>query len=366
MAASSIAIRFADGGAEVQLPARPPTESLLRGQPAEAATRLLPRLYALCGRAHELAARLAIDAARGGRCAATSAELADLRQEAIREHARALFLDWPAQFGDDSPENDAARDAALATCPLFRGQSTPEDTRRWVDVHVAGSTDAADALALETGDGSIAEAWRREGRTLPARLLDAIAPTAGQCADAGCPPLPLEPDTAWREDPWRELGAVRQAAASGPFEEAGNPSYETGCWHRPATHGPRQPRHAGDRLMARVKEIVALSRGAHHGLGARAWRLRRGEALAWVGMARGILIHAIRLDADCARIASYRVRAPTDWNFAPGGPVERTIRAQVRSSGAPHGPSTRAPWGMTARVCAAAYAPCYPLEVGSA
>jgi Ni,Fe-hydrogenase I large subunit len=39
--------------------------------------------------------------------------------------------------------------------------------------------------------------------------------------------------------------------------------------------------------------------------------------IAWVENARGLLIHQVYLDQD--RISSYRIVAPTEWNFHPTG-----------------------------------------------
>jgi len=41
-------------------------------------------------------------------------------------------------------------------------------------------------------------------------------------------------------------------------------------------------------------------------------------------MARGLLIHELRLGAD-DRVAHCRVHAPTDWNFHPHGAVARAL-----------------------------------------
>ena len=45
-----------------------------------------------------------------------------------------------------------------------------------------------------------------------------------------------------------------------------------------------------------------------------------GAGFGAVECARGRLYHAARLDWD-GRIASYGVLTPTDWNFAPAGPL---------------------------------------------
>jgi hypothetical protein len=61
------------------------------------------------------------------------------------------------------------------------------------------------------------------------------------------------------------------------------------------------------------------------------------------------LIHVARLDRARARIVAYRSLAPTDWNFAPGGPVAQALAAAADD--------------CAARVIGAAFTPCLPFEV---
>jgi len=46
--------------------------------------------------------------------------------------------------------------------------------------------------------------------------------------------------------------------------------------------------------------------------------LSEGAGLGWVQTARGLLLHRVACTAD-GLIGSYRVLAPTEWNFHPGG-----------------------------------------------
>jgi hypothetical protein len=54
-----------------------------------------------------------------------------------------------------------------------------------------------------------------------------------------------------------------------------------------------------------------------------------GEGLAWVEMARGLLVHRVRLEdsADGPRLADARVLAPTEWNVHPAGTLARALEA---------------------------------------
>jgi hypothetical protein len=61
-------------------------------------------------------------------------------------------------------------------------------------------------------------------------------------------------------------------------------------------------------------------------LSAGALNLAQGQAIAWVEMARGLLLHWVQLDAE-GNVADYRVIAPTEWNFHQGGALARAVRA---------------------------------------
>lgn len=83
-------------GSEV-LCERPDVTRLLRGKPAEQAAAMVPRIYALCGKAQAVAAQAALAAARGVAVALQIDE--EVLAEAAREHAWSLLVDWPRRLG---------------------------------------------------------------------------------------------------------------------------------------------------------------------------------------------------------------------------------------------------------------------------
>ena len=65
-----------------------------------------------------------------------------------------------------------------------------------------------------------------------------------------------------------------------------------------------------------------------HWLQAGALALGPGEGMAWTEMARGLLVHWVRLEgAAHERVAAYRVLAPTEWNFHPHGVLASALQA---------------------------------------
>jgi uptake hydrogenase large subunit len=53
--------------------------------------------------------------------------------------------------------------------------------------------------------------------------------------------------------------------------------------------------------------------------------------LAWVQNARGLLVHYAKLDA-AGRIATYRIVAPTEWNFHPSGAFTHGLAGRTAGS----------------------------------
>jgi hypothetical protein len=339
-----LTLHLSDAGPRIELPVRPDLTTLLADRPAQAAVDLLPRLYALCGHAHALAAQLAIDAARGLRTEATLEEGQALVTETIKEHVRCLFFDWPLQL-DALADGDAARrQSVLAACPLFRAPSDPNAARHWLRAHVLGC-DPAQWLAQSETHERIA-AWCAVGATLPARWLGAVLNDALTCARSAAPELPGAPTIEFRATLWQSL--------LGPYPPGQPGSLETGCWLR--TRRGRAARDAADRLIGRLRDLALLALDPPAPLRAWGWSPLPGAALAWVEMARGVLIHAMQLDRARATIVRYRIMAPTDWNFAPHGPVARALRDIM-------GERDAASRTRRARIIATAYAPCYPFAV---
>ena len=90
------------------------------GRPADDLPAAFGRLYALCGRAHAIAARFAIDAARGREVGAATRQAAvrALAAERVGEHLRSTFTTAAALGLPAEPaERDALRAAFAATRP---------------------------------------------------------------------------------------------------------------------------------------------------------------------------------------------------------------------------------------------------------
>jgi Ni,Fe-hydrogenase I large subunit len=84
------------------------------------------------------------------------------------------------------------------------------------------------------------------------------------------------------------------------------------------------------------------------------------QGMAWVEMARGLLVHQVEIDASVgdapARVAACRVLAPTEWNFHPQGVVARCIADLDATESA-------AKVERRVRLLMAAFDPCVPFDV---
>ena len=76
------------------------------------------------------------------------------------------------------------------------------------------------------------------------------------------------------------------------------------------------------RFVARLRELARLLAGRDSlAIGMRSLPSR--GAAAWVENARGLLVHHVRFEDG--RAATYRIVAPTDWNFHPDGAVAAAL-----------------------------------------
>jgi coenzyme F420-reducing hydrogenase alpha subunit len=163
-----------------------------------------------------------------------------------------------------------------------------------------------------------------------------------------------------REDEVRGLGAA-MAGETGFVQHPtwfGRPA-ENGPWARRRTlaGGHWLAATAWTRLAARWIELVELAACARDGTVADALRfgavpLSGRDAIAWCEMARGTLLHRVRLDGS-GHVQDWLVLAPTEWNFQPDG----MLAAWARQLAADDEP--------TASALAAAFDPCVPCAVGA-
>jgi hypothetical protein len=256
---------------------RPAVAQALRGRQADAAVRLVPLLFALCGKAQGRAAMLALEAARGAEYPAHLDPA--IQHEALREHLWRWLLDLPPLLGEA-----AMRDEFVTAT-------------RWI---AGGKRDELGALLA----GSRVEALR-------CRLLEA--------EDAIDPEPRLLPalDAPTSLAAWARLDA--EFCRTPQWQGA---AAETGAVARQRGRAGVPRRAFSARWLARLEEVRDWAAGGEEvGAGgtASAAQVAPGIGRALVETARGLLMHEIVLDGEC--IADYSIVAPTEWNFHPQGPL---------------------------------------------
>ncbi len=256
---------------------RPSVAQVLRGREADAAVRLVPLLFALCGKAQGCAAMLALAAARGqDRVAHLDSAI---QTEVMREHLWRWLLDLPPQLGEAPMREE------FVTALGWMAQAP----RPAVGALLAGSriSDLCQRLlaAEDVADPRPA--------LLPA--LDAEASLA-------CWP---------RLDAWFCRLPHWQGNAA-----------ETGAIARRQGRADIVAPAFAARWLARLEELRDWAAdGARVGAGgtASAVPVGAGRGRSLVETARGLLMHEIVLDGE--RIGDYSIVAPTEWNFHPQGPL---------------------------------------------
>lgn len=333
-------------------------EALARGRPATGLPDLMAGLYSLCGGAHRQAARLAITAAAGENEGPRQLLPASLRRETLREHLRRILLDWPQAAGAQ-----ATRASALATCPALQigeqGTSgSVDDMQPWLARHLLGLPPRAWWARWQHHPGNWLAEW---GLSIGPGMARWLSPEKATVPAQPAASRPLQVHAA---DPaLGRLHALLQADpafALAPLWQGR--CADTGPWARLAP-GPQVevPGALGLRLGARLAEAVALCLPAEESpllLQCGSLAVAPGEGLGWVEMARGLLVHSVRLEGHGrqARVDSLRVLAPTEWNFHPLGAVAQVLEtcgAEADTATLSHG----------LRRLMAAYDPCVRFEV---
>lgn len=292
------------------------------GVPAARLPGLMASLFNLCSHAHRLCSQLAIGAAAPGLLLPPDAVAERLRRETAMEHIRRIGLDWPRLL---APAHTPSATAALRQCPLPTQEAADPwpALRDWLQ-HALLHMPPTDWLAAwQAGGTDWLDTWghRHEG-WLPVLVRGA------RCADA-C--APLSPDAALRphgdHPSLRMLGAtlaLKPAFALRPLWHG--VCAHTGPWSRIGRVAEDAPLTPWALLGTRLAELVSLSlHGGDNCLdwGAVATGPRRG--LAWVEMARGLLVHQVEVDPVSQRVQACRVIAPTEWNFHPNGEVAQRL-----------------------------------------
>lgn len=287
---------------------------LAEGRRAALLPDLVAAVFTLGAAAQRSTARRAVQAAFGriDDAAAAARDREALRGTALREHLQRLALDLPSRVPvpGAGPQTGWLRELpaepdADAIARRLLGRPADDWLRRW-------RAEGGDWLAR----------WAATSRHPVARWL------AGVCGPARAARWPLAalPDAEPSALPALAADLARSLATDPDFAEQprwrGHPA-ETGPWTRAALPAA----NAWDRLGARLAELVQLAGGSAPEAGALA--LAPGEGIAWTAMSRGLLLHWVRLDGLApgqARIAAFRVLAPTEWNFHPEGGFGQALR----------------------------------------
>lgn len=296
-----------------------PVQVLLAGRIADEAPALLGRLFALCGCAHELAARLALGAAREGEAELAQAQRAALRHEILREHLRHLWIDWPLHLaGAAAGEAEMTRLAALwrlvASARELRPALATElygcDPATWLHRRAQGGALEGSVIAVPLRGLAAVEAQARGLRIEAGQCLESLTGTRGWSRIA-------------------ESALLDARFTSGPRLDGA--TLQTGPFARCSRRRGRTAESVFDRLLDRLEDLALLV--LEQGLPESA-AINFGPrlGLAWVDTARGRLMHVVALDAR-ARILEYRVIAPTEWNFHPEGAIARALAKLPRDAG---------------------------------
>ncbi|MDR2838816.1 MAG: nickel-dependent hydrogenase large subunit [Azonexus sp.] len=363
------------------------------GRSASELPALLAALFSLCGEAHRLCAQLAIAAAAPELPPPAMPALSErLRRETALEHVRRIGLDWPRLL-DASAAQAAAE--SLRRCPLSSRRGGDGDDwlalRGWI---------ASDLLRFP-GDAWLAAwdaqgaAWLRDWSQRGDGWLAAMLRLAREADDPTpvAPTLALRPPAPDTADEWRQFGAALEATP----QLALQPRWRgvcahTGSWSRRRNPANPPPLTAWATLGARIAELIRLSQPAQSeatattplllggrddhiqtagaatpagqgaallSCGALATGPRRG--LAWVEMARGLLLHQVTVDGagEAATVRACQVVAPSEWNFHPEGVV-----AQALARLPPACPADEAL--RRVHLLIAAFDPCLPFTVARA
>lgn len=340
---------------------------LALGQPAARFPGVMASVFNLCSQAHRVCAELAVHAALPHLVDPVAHVTQRLCAETALEHIRRIGLDWPRLLsvgGASALMADAQ--LSLGRCPILSAKgnaSAWEATQAWLEAEWLDlpaaiweshwQADGADWLAEWAG--------QRHG-WLPSLLHGALAWDAPTAVDAasGLPAPVDEADmhalaAAMRDD----RGFVLAPSWQGRCAHTGN-------WTRLNGSRPAASLTPWGLLGSRLSELIRL---CWHGKGclpdeqmlaSGACQTGERSGLAWVEMARGLLVHQVSFQSVQGgdKVQSCQVVAPTEWNFHASGTVAQMIA------------DMDAEWPATlleaqTRLLMAAFDPCVPFDIAT-
>ncbi|MEY4578899.1 MAG: hypothetical protein RL701_3602 [Pseudomonadota bacterium] len=308
---------------------------------------LLGSLFALCGQQHKLTAQRALAAAQGLPATATGPEQRALRATALREHVVQLVLHLPACTGLSDHEQAFSlqclsglprADALEALIGFVEREILGMAAHAWLNRY--DSHGVAEWSAAHSGRLPVARWFERSHE--PASALTLSLPT-GSLLDEPHANLQLLAAELQR-DPQFSVHPHHQGrpAVSGSFNRAARPIER------------RRARHVYDLLAARVVDMAQLCVDESW-LRCGAIATGPGEAIAYTELARGLLLHWVKLSASQlrvghARVEDYRVVSPTDFCLHPQSALSVALRQPKLTSAA-------------AKLLVAAFDPCLEVAV---
>ncbi|WP_295407267.1 nickel-dependent hydrogenase large subunit [uncultured Thiocystis sp.] len=327
------------------------------GRAPAATAALLPLLYSICAKAQAFACVASLE----GACGLLPAPAVVARRqrmvsvETIREHLWRILLDWPRLLGEAPDRATMAKILSLVK-DLFR-LSDPEG-----DLFRPGASSAAldrrgaarvladldDLLARqvfgahparwldEVHDGGGFDRWLETVDTCAARLLrgliDADEAALGQADVTGLPEL-RDADLIALIDAPEGADFLARPTWEGGARETSPFTRRAGCGLiRDLTD--RHGRGLLSRLAAQLLEVALLLAEARRELATETpepilppapMMAAAGIGIGRADAARGLLVHLARVERE--RVTSYRILAPTEWNFHPRGILALSLAA---------------------------------------
>lgn len=346
---------------------RPLVNAIVAGSRVADLPRRLASLFSLCFRSHHICSRLALEVQLPGLFGAASPETTAetnrlLVAETIHQHLISIALAW-SRLGSEALAGELQMQ--LPACPALasaRKEAGPPQGRmadwlsqNWLGLQAESWLDAWERDGIEW-----LKAWATSRRTPLARLLDDLQQCDGGLVCRTDEALPVPVDAACAQ----QLGEAlpRLADFDGQPVLQGLPRH-TGVWSRKC-----MPPFVADAWSAwgllgmRLAELVRLSLPEQTGaqlLSRGAHRLADDWSMAWVEMARGLLVHFVRISREGGEAVVKRceVISPTDWNFHPIGLAARAMAELVARGG------TRCELGRRISLLMAALDPCVPFAI---
>jgi hypothetical protein len=290
---------------------RPSVLSSLTGLPVDRALKLIPNLLPICGVAQSVAASRAVEAARGeapDEDREAGRELKLWREQALSAAWR-LAVDWPDLLGKPralvwlkalrhSASNTECASVLESALPGLDAVWSVDDLARWAD-----SEDNHAAGILREGLDHARPVPQSGQRLAGTSLADTARASLGR-------------------NEFDALSPAEEAVEVGPLAMARDALVDRHADQLAATTAGRL-----QALVLDTRQIIRSLRDEDKTPAEKhqAWQECAGTGTGRATTARGPVFHRVELD-ERDRVLQWRAVAPTDWHFAPRGPVARVLR----------------------------------------